>query len=116
MSRNGAARSWPCFRMRIRPACSTMKSRPEESGAYVAYTGLWRPAATLVNLKELRGGVVVVGVTGEGVGMGDVEGDGVGAGVAEGDGVARAAVFWPEQPANNSIPATIKAQSRTRKG
>src|SRR6267142_1040625 len=72
MSRNGVARTLPAFRMRIRPTCSTMKSRPEPSPASVMKTGLLSPLATFVNLNEplLALGPLGVARPGDGVGVG----------------------------------------------
>jgi hypothetical protein len=92
MSRKGVGSNAPFFTIRIRPICSTMNSRPEPSAAPVTYTGFWRPAVILVNLKELLSGLGPLGVASDGV-----EG-GVGAGVeAVGVGLAGEACEVPPE-------------------
>src|SRR5689334_18196455 len=46
MSRNGVARSWPPWTIRISPPCSTTKSRPEPSAAFAIPSGAVSPPTT----------------------------------------------------------------------
>src|SRR6266850_8407426 len=114
MSRKGVAKSWPFFSTRMRPICSTMKKRPDPSCASVAYTGLWRPSTNLASLNESLSGLVVVGVKGEGVGMGD--GERAGLGVLDLVGVALAALFRPAQPVARTRIVSETMERRSRKG
>jgi hypothetical protein len=80
-----------------------MNRRSDPPGAYVANTGLWRPAVTCVSLKEPFAGLVVVGEIGVGVGAAD--GDRIGLGLADFVGVGLAAPFSPPQPMTRTTTA-----------
>src|SRR5437773_1401640 len=110
ISRNGLDKSTPSFMTRIRPTCSTMKSRPEPSPAPVTYTGLCSPLATFVSLNDRLSALGPLGVasTGEGevcaiVGVGEEEPEGEDCEVG----------LEPTQPARADAPISIRASLRT---
>jgi len=113
MSRNGVGRTTPPFITRMRPACSTMKRRPEPSPAFVTSMGLSRPAATRVSLNDP---LLTVPDVGDGSGgMELADGDGVGLTIAGGEGVGTCDVVCWAQPAVKAT-ATQTAISRARQG
>src|SRR5579884_3500873 len=61
MSRKGVARSRSPLTIRIRPACSTTKRRPEPSPAPVTKRGAWSPLATVVRARRREWGSPAAG-------------------------------------------------------
>src|SRR5258705_13461787 len=102
--------------MRIRPICSTMKSRPDPSGAYVTYTGLVRPDAMVVSLNVFRLTDVVVGVNGDGDGLGDADAVGPADGLAAGVGLPTAEEPGPEHAASSKTARHAPIDLTNEKG
>src|SRR4051794_9254254 len=75
MSRNGAAADFPSLTIRMRPACSTTKSRPLSSAADVTSTGDERPSPTTEVVSSTPAGSKRLAAAELGEASGDVPAD-----------------------------------------